>query len=46
MSHLYFKFPSQHVAIATKVLAIQGKTDVFATIRMQKLREGKEKKKQ
>ena len=43
MSHLYFKFPSQHVATATKV-AIWEKTDVFASIRMQSLEKEKRKK--
>lgn len=43
VSHLYFKFPSQHVATATKV-AIWEKTDVFASIRMQSLEKGKRKK--
>lgn len=43
MSHLYFKFPSQHVATATKV-AIWEKTDVFASIGMQSLE--KEERKQ
>ena len=43
-SHLYFKFPSQYVATATKVLAIPEKTDVFASIRMQSLEKKKKKK--